>query len=226
MVLFSLEGDLRERSSLAVGIDAALSFGESMGFLFDEDEIEAVSGEEARPRALGLWLELMGLESGTPEAVPPTPTAPASPPPTSEPADGFDVEVLDDEVLLLEDLVDLADDLPGVSTEEGDGIVSRPPDPECQGENPGSGRLADGSGGIGGASEATGEAPVPLSKFRQRAPSPPPSQRVEKERPGAGESSPAAKVAVLGKLKLVKRRKGGGEDPQKTSVIQRLLSSY
>ncbi len=226
VVLFSLEGDLREHSSLAVGIDAALSFGESMGFLFDEDELEAVSVEEARPRAMGLWLELMGLASGTSEAVPETPTAPVPPPPTSEPDDGFDVEGLDDEVLLLEDLVDLADDLPGASTEEGDGISSRPPDPECQVENPGSERPGDGSGGIGSASEATDQAPVPLSKFRQRAPSPPPSQRVEKERPAAEEPSPAKRGAVLGRLKLVKRRKSDGEDPQKTSVIRRLLSSY
>jgi hypothetical protein len=223
VVLFSLEGDLREHSSLAVGIDAALSFGESMGFLFDEDELEAVSAEEARPRALGLWFELMGLASGTPEAVPETPTAPVPLPPTSEPDDGFDVEGLDDEVLLLEDLADLADDLPGVSSEEGDGIGSRPPDPECQVANPGSDRLADGSGG---ASEATDEAPVPLSKFRQRAPSPPPQQPVEKERLAAEEPSPAKRAAVLGRLKLVKRRKGGGEDSQKTSVIRRLLSSY
>jgi hypothetical protein len=226
VALFSLEEDLREHSSLAVGIDAALSFGESMGFLFDEDELGAVSSEEAPPRALGLWLELMGLESGTPEAIPEIPAAPASPPPTPEPDDGFDVEGLDDEVLLLEDLADFADDLPGVSAEEGDGIGSRPPDPECQGENSGSDLLADGSGGVRGASEATEAAPVPLSKFRQRTPSPPSSQPAEKERPGAGESSAAAKGAVLGRLKLVKRRKGGSEDPQKTSVIQRLLSSY
>ena len=226
VVLFSLEGDLREHSSLAVGIDAALSFGEGMGFLFDEDELEAVSVEEARPRALGLWHELMGPASGTPEAVSETPTALASPAPTSEPDDGFVVEGLDDEVLLLEDMVDLAGDLPGVSGEEGEGSGSWPPEPEYQEENPGSDLPADGSGGIGGASEATELTPVPLSKFRQRAPSPPRPGPVEKERPAAEEASPATRGAVLGKLKLVKRRKGGGGDPEKTSVIRRLLSSY
>ena len=86
--------------------------------------------------------------------------------------------------------------------------------------------VAAGSGEIGGASETTNLKPVPLSKFRQRAPSQPPPEPVEKERPVAEEASPATRGAVLGRLKLVKRRKGGGEDPQKTSVIRRLLSSY
>jgi hypothetical protein len=98
-VLFSLEGDLREHSSLAVGIDAVLSFGESMGFLFDEDELETDFTEEARSRALGLWLELMGVESGASEMSPQVPAAPASPRPASEPDDSFEVEGLyDDEI--------------------------------------------------------------------------------------------------------------------------------
>jgi hypothetical protein len=45
-----------------VGIDAALSFGESMGFLFDEDELDEAATEEARGRALDFWLELMGQD--------------------------------------------------------------------------------------------------------------------------------------------------------------------
>jgi hypothetical protein len=225
VALFSLEGDLREQSSLAVGIDAALSFGEGMGFLFDEDELEAVAGEEARPRALGLWLELMNPESGPPEVVPETPTAAAPAPPTAEPDQGFDAEGLEHEELLLEDLADLPE-APAEEGKKGEGIGSQSLDPDGQVESPGLDLAADRSAGAGGAPEPSDPAPVPLSKFRQRAPSPPPPKPEEEKPPRAAEASPAKRGAVLGRLKLVKRRKGGSEDPQKTSVIRRLLSSY
>jgi hypothetical protein len=59
VVFYSYSGDLREESSVAVGADAALSFSESMGFLFDEDEVQP-GREESRAMAFGLWVELMG----------------------------------------------------------------------------------------------------------------------------------------------------------------------
>jgi len=59
VVLYSFEGDLREHSSLDVGIDAGLSFAESMGFLFDEDELGDGDADAIR-RCMGLWNELMG----------------------------------------------------------------------------------------------------------------------------------------------------------------------
>jgi hypothetical protein len=222
VALFSIEGDLREQSSLAVGIDAALSFGESMGFLFDEDELEAVPAEEARPRALGLWHELMNPASDAPEAAPETPAAAALPSSTAEPDEGLAAEGLEDEVLLLEDLADL----PEVSAEQGEEIGSQPFGPDIQVESPGFDLSADPSGSTGGVSETTGQASVPLSKFRQRAPSPPPPEPEAEELPRAAEAPSAKRSAVLGRLKLVKRRKGTGDDPQKTSVIRRLLSSY
>ena len=57
--LYGFEGDLREASSFAVALDAALSFAESMGFLFDEDELGS-GGAAARVRCLGLWRDLLG----------------------------------------------------------------------------------------------------------------------------------------------------------------------
>jgi hypothetical protein len=226
-VLFSLEGDLREHSSLAVGIDAVLSFGESMGFLFDEDELETDFTEEARSRALGLWLELMGVESGASEMSPQVPAAPASPRPASEPDDSFEVEGLyDDEMLLLDEVAHPEDDLPSAFADERGGVDSRPSEWEQEDEKPDSAPVVDALGGAGGASEASGEAPVPLSKFRHCAPSQPPSPSVEEVQRGVGESPPAAKGAALGRLKLVKRRKGGGDHPPKPSVIRRLLSSF
>jgi hypothetical protein len=59
VVVFSFEGEFGDELPLAVGVDAALSFAESMGFLFDDDEVEG-RGEGARERARGLWVELMG----------------------------------------------------------------------------------------------------------------------------------------------------------------------
>jgi hypothetical protein len=62
VALYAFEGDLREASAFAVAVDAALSFAESMGFLFDEDELGA-GGATARVRCLGLWRELLGEDA-------------------------------------------------------------------------------------------------------------------------------------------------------------------
>jgi hypothetical protein len=71
--LYAFEGDLREASSFAVAVDAALSFAESMGFLFDEDELGG-GGAAARVRCLGLWRELLGEDGAG--AVAPEPAEP------------------------------------------------------------------------------------------------------------------------------------------------------
>jgi hypothetical protein len=59
VVVFSFEGEFGGDLPLEVGIDAALSFAESMGFLFDDDEVQGRDAG-ARERARGLWVELMG----------------------------------------------------------------------------------------------------------------------------------------------------------------------
>lgn len=67
VALYAFEGDLREESSFAVAVDAALSFAESMGFLFDEDELGA-GGAAARARCQGLWRDLLGESAAVPAA--------------------------------------------------------------------------------------------------------------------------------------------------------------
>jgi len=47
-----------------VVLDAALSFAESMGFLFDEDVVEAL-GDRGPREAARLWIELLGEEIDT-----------------------------------------------------------------------------------------------------------------------------------------------------------------
>ena len=125
--LFSFEGDLRDMSSLTNGIDAALSFGESMGFLFDEDEIKSGSPQASPRRALDLWLELMGLSAREPEAAPRVPAAPAPRLPVSGAAASPEVEVLRGEVVLLEEAA-LPEDGPlGLLAAEPNGIGPRSP---------------------------------------------------------------------------------------------------
>jgi hypothetical protein len=57
-VFYGLEDDLRDETRLAMGVDAALSFGESLGFLFDDDEL--ASGEKAQAGAFALWSSIVG----------------------------------------------------------------------------------------------------------------------------------------------------------------------
>ena len=57
-VFYGLNEDLRDEARLAMGVDAALSFGESLGFLFDDDEL--ASGEEAHPGVFALWSSIVG----------------------------------------------------------------------------------------------------------------------------------------------------------------------
>jgi hypothetical protein len=54
-------GELGESADLALALEAALSFAEGMGFLFDEDEVEA-RGAAGPAEAARLWRELIGAE--------------------------------------------------------------------------------------------------------------------------------------------------------------------
>jgi hypothetical protein len=57
VALFGFRGDLDSERSVFDATEAALSFCEGMGFLFDDDEIE-VAGPEAREEALHRWRAL------------------------------------------------------------------------------------------------------------------------------------------------------------------------
>lgn len=78
VAFFTSSAELRERPHLAV--DAALSFAESLGFLFDDDEV-AARGDEGTREAAWLWWELLGETRETetldePEGDPSDPTGP------------------------------------------------------------------------------------------------------------------------------------------------------
>ena len=61
LVCWSFDGDLAG-TSLDHAIETALSFGESMGFIFDDDVLAQEDGDERR-RALEQWAELLGWPS-------------------------------------------------------------------------------------------------------------------------------------------------------------------
>ncbi len=63
-VLYDLEGmDLDATLEFGVAVDASLSFAESMGFLFDDDEV-GKGGDDPVGRALRRWRETMGPGAG------------------------------------------------------------------------------------------------------------------------------------------------------------------
>ena len=57
-VFYGLNEDLGDEARLAMGVDAALCFGESLGFLFDDDEL--AGGKEADAAVLALWSSIAG----------------------------------------------------------------------------------------------------------------------------------------------------------------------
>jgi len=65
-VAFFTSGPCEAAEDAKVLLDAALSFAESMGFLFDEDEV-AARGDKGPHEAAQLWLDLLGEEAERPE---------------------------------------------------------------------------------------------------------------------------------------------------------------
>ena len=75
-VAFFTSGPCEVAEDTKVLLDAALSFAESMGFLFDEDEV-AARGEKGPHEAAQLWLDLLGEEAEHDEKTQEIPTGEA-----------------------------------------------------------------------------------------------------------------------------------------------------
>jgi hypothetical protein len=69
LACFAPDEALPNDASAQIALDGALSFAESMGFLFDGDAIPAL-GEEGPRAAAQSWNELLGIEAPEPEALP------------------------------------------------------------------------------------------------------------------------------------------------------------
>jgi hypothetical protein len=73
VLFFTPDEELNGACGSAPDLDAAMSFAEAMGFLFDDDEVEA-RGDAGPGEAARLWYELIGeppAEEGTGEGVAP-----------------------------------------------------------------------------------------------------------------------------------------------------------
>jgi hypothetical protein len=69
LACFAPDEALESEASAQIALDGALSFAESMGFLFDDDAIPELGADGPR-EAAATWNELLGLEPAAPEAQP------------------------------------------------------------------------------------------------------------------------------------------------------------
>jgi hypothetical protein len=233
VALYALEDDAADETTLEVSIDTALSFAESMGFLFDEDEL-ADGGAEAKTRCLGLWRDLLGEDVGEPAV--------------RAAAGGRAAEP--DAELLLEDLAEEAtefalpppggfapDDDPEIGDFLQDPIARAAPPPELE-EDLGADRSDVSDAQVvaavskAAASAAKGPGGVMLTKFRGRAPGKAARAaeraRAEREQPAApaaqaAAASPKRGRAALGRMRLVRRVRDG---IRKRNPILRLFGAF
>lgn len=203
VVLYSYEGDLREPSSRAVGIDAALSFGESMGFLFDDDELEGDAGARALAyERLVQWLE------GPVASLPGPRRTPSPPPPAAAPSAAED----EAEELLLEETLE---------------PVSEPALPPAAPRGPEPGPPVRPTPEAGSRPRATAEAKPVLSKFRGRGATASPGEGTSPKAPPRPRRESGAGAAPLGRVRLVKRRADGTAPPEdRPSFLFRLLALF
>jgi hypothetical protein len=207
VVLYRSDERLDGDGELSVGIDAALSFGESLGFLFDDDELEKGL---ARPEALARWQEFLGPlaagETATPE--------------DDEPIvlDRVDrvraIPVEEPHELVLDDLAD--PDAQGLAREQYFGEHEPRREPAAAGADlpaPTRGAIREA------APEARPRGDLPLTKFREL-------HGAEPAPAGAGPREDARpRGARLARVRLVKRVLAV-EPPAAGSVLLRLLGCF
>jgi hypothetical protein len=242
LAVYAPEEAFEDETAAAVGLDAALSFAESMGFLFDDDEL-AAPAPDARARAFARWRELVTdgddetddplgrSETGArPPLAVPEPLAAAREPEPER------VERAGDRLAPLPSLAGAA--TPGDELVLEDAVV----------EDAASGISARAADPSGADPETTGrrraeKQSLPLTKFRGMADAAPgaaesasASDAGTERGSAAGEATsppraPAKAVLItphgpaLGRLQLVKRRRGEGSDSG-PSWLQRLLGSF
>lgn len=68
LVFYGFEGPLEAEADLETALDGALSFGESMGFLFDDDALG--QGDTGSQRALSVWLAVLADAASPPPSRP------------------------------------------------------------------------------------------------------------------------------------------------------------
>ncbi len=202
-VLYELEGmDLDATLDFSVAMDAALSFAETMGFLFDDDEV-ARGGDAAQ--ALRRWREIMGpaaarvqLEDTGAQVAEEAPAPPVAS--RAEQAARAGREIAE---LLLEDVAEET-----VPEFEVPGDAVRAPELEAD-EAPGLEAAADPAGPDAGST---------LTKFR------PPEPEKKTRRGARAQGRERAGATALGRVQLVRRRAPAA--PERASPMLRLLACF
>ncbi len=202
VTLYGLDPEAGASASLDVALDAALSFAESMGFLFDEDELGS-GGAAERRRCHGLWRELLG------EIAPSAPARRAAP------------ERAEPEELLLEEIAEDATEVVAPGAEgfaldeeepfgaEGE-LGPEPPEPEPLDRSDAMVVAQVARAAAGGTRRG---APLALTKFRgdpqARAPHAARSPGAAARAGGAPAEARQRRAKPLGKLRLVRRVREG-----------------
>lgn len=199
-VLYELEGeDPNDASGLAVALDAALSFGESMGFLFDDEQVTS-RDEPVLRAALAKLREIVA---------PPSPDVGET---TSE------LEVRAEEILLEEALGELDSGLAGVAA-----LAPEPTPPAAHAAPPTPPAPANASARLTKFRMVAAASDEPRAGGPPAA-TPPPADAGETSGPASTGRSATTTRGVLGRVKPVRRR--APDAPAPVPVWLRLLSSF
>jgi len=203
---YGYAGDARDFRDADHALDAALTFAERLGFLFDED----VVARAGRDDALRQWAGLLGERGGEPP--PPAPLG-------SETLESLEAPAAD--------VVELVEAVEPAKEPEVRPAPVRRREPARNSPETGSARPLPPS-----RPAPAGQAP-PLTKFRSRPPERAPSRAPSAAAAGAGEVDPSTSGresrsgSALGRIPLVRRRRSGGEGPlQRAAGLLRLLAQF
>lgn len=207
VAVFRNRESLDETQPIPQLLEPVLAYAERMGFLFDEDMLEATPGGQGRAQATSLWGRLMGdvAMPPPPKAVPPCPAA-------TEPILELDKAVeFEEDADLLElmlDDVSLDDESLSLEIDGESGQADASPDPNAL------------------SAEVAAAQAVSLSKFRQ------PDENANTmlldtpvEASGEQDASADDGGPALGRVPLVKVRRERG-DGKRLPYLARLLSSF
>ncbi|MBC8187551.1 MAG: hypothetical protein H8E78_05000, partial [Proteobacteria bacterium] len=229
VVVFKNQEPLDASVPVADALESGLASAERLGFLFDEDMVDAVPGGQGRSQAMALWGRLMGdFDMATlPRVVPSQPATsesildPANSSSRVEPP-GEDPSLPEIPELVLDDVAVASEgEIPEMSLDLeaapiADEASSEEVSPKAEPVMPDALRVEPPA-----APAALEAAEVPaqtqLSKFRNRAPD------ASSEDSGEQTGSTTGGGSELGRIPLVRIRREG---PKRVPFLARLLSSF
>ncbi len=224
VVVYAFEGTLDDAAEVETALEAALSFAESMGFLFDDD---ILSGDDTigRGKVVAAW---QSFEAG---AEGPAGAAPSGPLPEAEVTrpGAAELEPLELTEMVAEDEAPATDGLSGAGKPGDDAL-----------------NVELASGWSPESPEEQHSHDVPLTKFRGVAEEPEggeaevgPEAQADADLPGERDEAasapsrppPAASPSAnggrtaLARLPLVRRRRGAGR-PERPGLLARILGAF